>query len=227
MQDQPDQSQTPPGSFLKADLSLLCSAVNTYVTSVDELYGHYLDSTIGFLANHQQVLERQEGARKLLPSVTDLDAIDFSYGRGNPNDPSNRLLHTTTQGEFKKRNAKGGSNHVRAAQLFVVLLYSFWETAHRAKLAEALGLSDPDGLEIPLLGDLRQLRGDVVHHRGILTKKTVTKLSVLSGFQEGTEIRFKEEDIEALVWKIKAEMDNLVVRAGGSDPKHWTIWHVQ
>jgi len=214
-------------TFPKADLPLLCSVVGMYVTSVDELYGHYLDSTFGFVANHREMLELQEVARKTSPSKTDMDGTEFFYGRGNPNDPSNRLLHRTTQAEFKKRNAKGGSNYVRAAQLLVVLLYAFWESAHRAKLVAALGLSHPDQLEIPLFGDLRLLRHDVIHHRGILTEKTVTSLSVLSGFQEGTEIRFKEEDIEALLRKIKAEMDDLVVQAGGLDPKHRTIWHVQ
>jgi hypothetical protein len=104
-----------------------------------------------------------------------------------------------------------------------MLLYAFWESAHRAKLAAALRLKKPTDLEIPLLGDLKLFRHGVAHHRSILKKETVTKLSVLRGFQEGEELVFKEGDLEASVRGIKAAMDQLVVKAGGEDPKHQTI----
>lgn len=213
--------------YPNAKLTLLNSDVAAFVTSVDDLFGHYLDSTSGFVANQKQMVERQERTRATLPAQTDLDSLAFFYGVGNPNDPSNRLLHRTTQGDFKTRNAKGGRNHVRAGQLLIVLLYSFWEHEYRPRLAISLGLADSDGLKIPLLGDLRLLRRDVIHHQGFVTKDTATKLSVLAGFQEGAEINFTDEDIEALIRRIKAAMDELVVQVGGPDPLHRTLWHVQ
>ena len=215
-------------NYPKADLAKLCSTVEEYVISVDELYGHYLDSTTGFGENYRRMVEGQERSRALikLPKDADLDAAAHFIGRGNPNDPSNRLLHKTTQGEFKRRNAPGGRNHVRATQLLIVLLYTFWEH-YRKKLAASLGLKQTDELEIPLLGDLRLLRHDVVHHRAIVTKETVTKLVVLRVFQAGAEIILPEEAVETLVRKIKGSMDELLIQAGGKDPQHRTIWHVQ
>jgi len=213
--------------YPNTDLTELCSVVAAYVVSVDELYGHYLDSTMGFAANHKQMVEVQERACAAVPPQTDLDSLDFFYGHGNPNDPSNRLLHRTTQGDFKRRNVKGGKNHVRAAQLLIVLLYSFWEHEYRPRLAGSLGLADADGLKIPLFGDIRLVRQDIIHHRGVVTKDTATKLSVLAGFHEGNEILLAEGDVEALVCNIKSAMDELVVQAGGQDPLHRTLWHVQ
>lgn len=213
--------------YPNANLIELNSDVAAYVTSVDDLYGNYLDSTMGFVANHKQMVEGQERAPSTVPPQTDLDSLAFFYGHGDPNDPSNRLLHRTTQGDFKRRNAKGGRNHVRAAQLLVVLLYSFWEHDYRPRLAASLGLADADELKIPLFGDIRLLRRDVIHHQGVITKDTATKLSVLAGFHEGNEITFTDRDIETLVRNIKAAMDELVVQAGGPDPLHRTLWHVQ
>ena len=213
--------------YPNANLAELGSHVAAYVTSVDELYGHYLDSTMGFVANHKRMVEGQERARAEVPQQTDLDSLDFFYGHGNPNDPSNRLLHRTTQGDFKRRNAKGGRNHMRAAQLLVALLYSFWEHEYRPRLAASLGLADADELKIPLFGDIRALRRDVIHHHGVVTKETAAKLSVLAGFHEGKEITLTEGDVEALIRSIKAAMDELVVEAGGPDPLHRTLWHVQ
>lgn len=198
-----------------------------HVTSVDELYGHYLDSTMGFIANLRLLTVARKRNPSMPPPGSDDDKAEFFVGDGNPNDPTNRLLHKTTLGEFKNRNSKGGRNHVRAAQLLVVLLYAFWESAHRARIAAALGLKEATDLKIPLFGDLKLLRHDVIHHRGILRADTVTKLSVLRGFQEGQVIAFEDGDIEALVRRIKAAMDDLVIKAGGTDPKHRTIWHVQ
>ena len=213
--------------YPNANIAKLSSTVEAYVTSVDELYGHYLDSTVGFVANHKNIVDGQERAKALLPSQADFDSSAFFYGHGNPNDPSNRLLHKTTQGEFKRRNNKGGRNHVRAAQLLVVLLYSFWEHEYRPRLAASLGLAEASELKIPLFGDIRLLRCDVIHHRGVVTKETATKLSILTGFSEGLEIVLTEADVETLIRKIKAAMDELVLLVAGSDPMHRTLWHIQ
>ena len=96
---------------------------------------------------------------------------------------------------------------MRAAQLLVALLYSFWEHEYRPRLAASLGLADADELKIPLFGDIRALRRDVIHHHGVVTKETAAKLSVLAGFHEGKEITLTEGDVEALIRSIKAAMD--------------------
>ena len=198
-----------------------------YVVTVDELYGHYLDSTSGFDAiarsfgkiKSESVLDSPDG------NVNDESA--FFIGRGSPNDPTNRMLHRTTVGEFKKRNARGGHNHVRAAQLLVVLIYEYWNSEHRANIAASLNLKNQKELKVPYIGDLRLLRNDVIHHRGILQKKTVRKLEVISGLSAGCELTLDGEAVESMVREVKSAMDEIVVKTGAPDPEHRKIWHVR
>ena len=213
--------------YPRANLEALRREVAAYVASLDDLYGHFCDSTLGFKANCQMVVQAQVHSARALPPGTDPDTVGMLIGRGDPNDPSNVLQHQTTLGEYKRRNAPGGRNHIRAAQLFLVLIYAFWDTGHRAQVAQALGLDDRYSLKVPLMGDLRLVRDDIIHHRGFVTKKTDTKLELLKQFKEGDEIVLDDPAVEALVRQVKAVLDSLVVDAGGIDPLYRTIWHVR
>jgi hypothetical protein len=155
-----------------ADCSLIHESVLNYAMVVDELYGHYLDTTSGFVANERLVAETQVKIQSSLPPETDVDQLTLFYGNGDPNDPSNRILHRTTQGAYKARNAQGGQNHIRAAQLLLVLVFEYWESEHRARVAKALALTDRNELKVPVLVDLRHLRQDVIHHRGVVRGDT-------------------------------------------------------
>jgi hypothetical protein len=207
--------------------SLLQDAVLSYVVIVDELYGHYLDTTCGFVANERLITENQAKARPSLAPGTDMDQLTFFYGHGDPNDPSNRILHQTTQGAYKARNAEGGRNHVRAAQLLLVLVFEYWESEHRTHIANALGLADWSELKVPVLGDLRELRQDVIHHRGIVRGETVKKLGILKGFIACEQIQLTGEQVETIIVEVKSALDSLVVQAGCPDPLHRKVWRVQ
>jgi hypothetical protein len=218
---------SPNSSYALMNSTPLQQAVLDYVVTVDGLYGHYLDSTDGFVANAKSVEQVQSQLITVVPPGTDLDARNMFYGHGNPNDQVNRILHRTTQGEYKQRNAKGGHNHVRAAQLLVVLIYEYWDSEHRAKIATAMNLPSPNDLQVPLIGDLRLLRQDVIHHRSLLQLKHVEKLQVLPGFNAGDELTLDGEAVESIVHGLKAAMDELVVDSGETDPEHRKIWRVQ
>jgi hypothetical protein len=207
------------------DLSTLCAAVTELVSSVDRLYGLYLDSGLGFLANAEQLRRGQEHSRSLVPPGTDLDSLPHFIGRGDPNDPANVLQHRTTQGQFLRRNERGGENHVLVSQMLVVLICSFWEHEFRPRLADVLHVL-PSEILVPIFGDLRLLRNDIVHNRGILQETTIRRLEVVAAGQPGTTLTFNDAAIETLVRNIKSALDALVVRSGGSDPQHRTLWHL-
>jgi hypothetical protein len=206
------------------DLAALSTAASEFVAVVDKLYGLYLDSQAGFLAN-ADVIERNHAmtAATAAPG-TDLDSLPLIIGRGDPNDPSNVTQHTTTQGEFKARNRRGGENHVLLGQLFVVQLYSFWEVGYRPRLARAMG-KEPDELKLEIFGDLRLLRHDVLHNLGVVDQATVRRLEVLS-VPAGQRLVLDELTIEMIARVAKALMDKLVVDAGGQDPQHRRVWRV-
>lgn len=213
--------------YLGANLNKVMEEVVAYVSIIDNLFGLYLDCTQGFLANYNNMIKGQAEIAKTIPPGTDIDALDMFICRGGPNDPNNVMLHRTTQGEFKLRNALGASNYVRIAQLLIVLLFEFWETEHRARVAVALGLSKATDLKLPLLGDIRLLRNDIIHNQAVISEETVKKLEVIVGLSPNAVLRLTPDDVEGLIRRIKGTLDDLVVESGGTDPKHRTLWHIR
>ncbi len=67
-------------------------------------------------------------------------------------------------------------------QQWLVYLFSAWEDEYRKRLATAHGRTDKNDLQFPLLGDLRHLRNDIVHHRGIASGDNTGKCTVLQGW---------------------------------------------
>lgn len=205
------------------DLASLQDATLEYARAVDELYGLYLDTTTGFVQNARLIAQLQ---LRLSSDLQNPDKVDFFYGYGAPNSPTSRVLHRTTHGEYKARNAVGGANHVKAAQLLLVLLFEYWESEHRGHIAAALRV-DHGEVKLPVLGDIRLLRQDVIHHRGITRHETVRKLMVLSGFVPDTPIGLTGEQVEAIVVQIKSGLDALVMESGGPDPNHRFVWRFE
>jgi hypothetical protein len=184
-----------------------------------------LDATTGFHHNRKMILDSQVHTRHLLPPGSDQDGLPHFYGRGDPNDPATVVQHTTTQGIYKRRNEKGGANAVRLAHVLVVFLFEAWETEFRGRIASALGLK-PKEVTIPVMGDLRLLRNEILHHRGVLTEDTCRGLTVLSVGPVGSAVGIKEQEVEALIHHVKAGLDAFVVSRGAPDPKHRTLWHL-
>jgi len=211
-------------SYRAANSETVAGEVRALVEALDHLYGLYLDATAGFKANHDLIVRGQRETAEGLPPGTDPDSLGFLVGRGAPTDPATVLLHRTTQGEFKRRNAPGGSNHVRLAQLTLVLVFAYWETAHRARIAHALGLKGQNELTVPIMGDLRRLRHDILHNRGVIQTKTVGKLEVLKAIKAEAPLTITDLEMENLFRNIKTALDDLAVQAGGDDPKHRTVW---
>jgi len=88
---------------------------------INAAYGLYLDALTGFSALTDMINKAQQQS-----GATDDRA--FFYGRGEPADPNNVLLHQTTQGILKTRIQAGGRHYFLLARLLIVLLYELWET---------------------------------------------------------------------------------------------------
>ena len=232
-----------------ADLAKVEKAAEAFIVRADELFGFYSDSTTGFLASMIQ-LKNTEAKWKAQSPNANFDSERVSFGSGNWRNPASRILHETTVGELRRRNSDGGLNHIRAAQNFLVLLYSFWEEEHRSLITEALGIKPAEtkkcesckrklpgsktDLKVPVIGDVRLLRNDIIHHRGILKQNTFDQLEALhlkrgidlvSGLRfarlaADQEIRFFPPDVYFLLTLLRKAMDEVVIDAGGKDPNY-------
>jgi hypothetical protein len=192
-------------------------AVSDYVIVVDELYGHYIDSVFGFSANAQRLVASQETARACLPADLDQDVLAVRYSQQGQNDPNAKIQHVTSQGEYRERNQKGGRNHQRAAQILIVLLFTYWEQQHRATISQAMGLGDGQ-LRVPIMGDLRRLRNDILKKRGFVAAETVRSLEFIRGIEPERFLSLTANDMEHLIDDLKAALGKLLDQAFLTEP---------
>jgi hypothetical protein len=203
------------------------TATKEFVQRIDEIYGLYTDATSGFHENVKRMEKGQEEAEKKGLNIEWRDDAKIFFGIGNPNDPNNVLLHTTTRGEYRRRNSTSGSNHRLLAQYFVVLVYHLWENEYRPRIAEILQLFDSKELRLPVCGDLRLLRHEILKHRGVITEETTAKLEVLKQIPADQPLNLTFENVGEVMSAVKKGVDDLVVAYTGVDPKYRTIWHVK
>jgi hypothetical protein len=203
----------------------LVETTKEFADRLDALYGLYLDATSGFKANADRMKEAQEETAHLVSDRAAFDQALIFYGRGDPNDPNSVIQHQTTQGEYKARNPPGGSNFRLLSHNLIVFAFHLWEQEYRARIAKLLGKKTNE-LKLPVFGDLRHLRNEILKHRGVLTEYVSNRLEVISGMEVGQVINFAEADIEQLVYDIKAALDDTVQSATGTDPMLRSTWHV-
>ena len=111
-------------------------------------------------------------------------------------------LHTTSLEEMQERNLPLGENLRMIGNMQMVYLYQEWDELHRHRIAKKLGV-EYKKLTVPVFGDLRRFRHDIIHSKGISTKQYSAETEVLSAFSEGTDVRF---DVDCW-FKMKAEIE--------------------
>jgi hypothetical protein len=121
-----------------------------YLATVDSILGFYLDTLVAYGYSLRYLDEGQKAAIAEFKrrgedwSVEDLDAKSLIFGEGDPNTSDAVVLHQTTEGQYKARNRKGGSNHRIIGNLCIVLLYQYWEDHFRSNFAEVLKMHKND-----------------------------------------------------------------------------------
>jgi hypothetical protein len=112
----------------------------------------------------------------------------------DPNLPGSKRLANWRVTEARIQMARGGPVETMLGQQWIVFVFSGWEEDYRRRLAGALA-RPPNDLRFPLLGDLRLLRNDVVHHHGIATAGNAGRCEVLHWFTVGEQIRLDTDHI--------------------------------
>lgn len=89
-------------------------------------------------------------------------------GTGPPDDPESRQYGSIRQSEVLAMTRTGGAAPRFLGNMWLVYVYSLWEHRYRGQLATAFKCS-PRDITHPILGDLRHLRHDILHHDGVAT----------------------------------------------------------
>lgn len=191
--------------------------IREFDQTLEESVGLYLDAEAAMIAYAGQLQRlHEESSATIGKSVAELDALAYSYGRGNPNDPSSLHLHAVTQGELKARNARGGRNHVLLGQRFIVDIYTYWEDGYRSRIAEALGVSRSTILA-DIFGDIRQIRISIIHHRGIALPE-VEKCKILNWFKRDDVIQLTSPQFETIVVEVRKWLEAFGIEKTGLSP---------
>lgn len=173
---------------------------NLYLGVFYQLFGTFHDARFGFRKGLVELDEAQKGMledfSRTSPehaSIEYLDSCQLYYGSGPPDQPGSVLHYASTQGDYKQRNAEGGSNHVFLGNMTLIAVYQYWEDQYRNELATALK-RHRDQIRADVFGDIRQIRHSIVHHGGIASEK-VAAARVLKWFAAGELITIDDEKL--------------------------------
>lgn len=81
-----------------------------------------------------------------------------------------------------------GSPPASSARKLIVFLYTLWEDGFRMSFAKAHGCEARD-FQVPVLGDLKLMRHDIIHHRSVASSENTGRCQVLRWFKPGEVIR--------------------------------------
>ena len=203
--------------FMAYNLSYVATSVKDSMNAREEflqvLRAHhsiYLDSMWGVRMvmaqiEHAQRLFLQHG-HPTAKTVEELDEIELFVSDKDPS--KHRVEHVAKMGSFKRRNSPRGLNQTFLGNLLVVSIFSFWEDYYRSLIASELMIAK-DRLLIPVLGDIRLLRNDIIHHHAVATQR-IEQCEVLCWFKGGDEISMDEQQVDTMVCEIRNAVRKLI-----------------
>lgn len=199
-----------------------------YFRLVNAIFGAYLAINVS-LNEAVQTLEREQ-EKSLRTDKTTIEYLDKQFllvskvdsNKPSPYPDAENVLHMCSQGGFKKKNASGGENQIMAANMCIVMLYTYWEDHYREKIAHAAGLRNKNAIKIDIMGDLSILRNSIIHHSGYV--KADKKCKILTWFKPSDKIsvdlgQFAEIrlQIEKGLSELSQELEMVIPLSNGAD----------
>jgi hypothetical protein len=125
-------------------------------------------------------------------------------GKGDPNDPASRWWARWRRSQALTALSSAGLVEAGLSQQWIVSVYTAWEHEYRPRFAVVHGCGTND-VRIPMLGDLRLFRNDVVHHHGVATNDNAGCAKILRWFEPGQNISLADEHFIEFVDRFPAE----------------------
>jgi hypothetical protein len=122
------------------------------------------------------LIHERECLTQVQPSADNPDPTIHLWA-GEPDQPIAPFSRWSLS-EARSQVAEDGPVEHRIGQQWIVYVFTAWEHEYRPRIAKAHGVEAGD-LKVPLFGDIRLLRNDVVHHHGIATSDNSGKCELL------------------------------------------------
>lgn len=126
-------------------------------------------------------------------------------GKGDPNDPTSVADASWPKSRIDDAAADDGWLREWLTHAWLAMMFARWEAHYRPAFAAASGV-DEKQVRSDVIGDIRHLRNDVIHHQGIATYKNTGKCKVFTKFAEGDRIILQPEDIRMLRAALNVEI---------------------
>ena len=201
--------------IFEAELKIL----REFIDFVNRQVGVYCDCLASFQGNHARV-ERQV-ARLNIPMEKKYEKGQTVIVSASVEDPTRPdvIIHRIIKAEdFLVTNSEQGFNEQQICWSIIVFMFAYWDEEIRPKIAAARGVK-PNDVRVDALGDLRLLRGSIVHNGGVIRPTDYLRLKVLGEVCEsGSIISPSHDQMHKIFIKIKNAIASLMMTHIGHLP---------
>lgn len=107
-----------------------------------------------------------------------------------------RFDDATAARKYVDQLAPAGATAQRLTRQLIVTIDTAWEEEFRGRIARARGLGSKSDVTAAFFRDVRWLRNDIVHHRGIATERNAARCATLPRrFGAGDPIYLDDRDL--------------------------------
>jgi hypothetical protein len=186
------------------------TAKQDFISISEIIYSIFRDCRRAFELSLQSLKEQQESMLRDFASkgkkwtIDDLDRKAYHYAITDEENGSVRSAATITQGEWKSKIGKDGTNIRIIGNMCLVMMYQYWEDKYRDEIATSKGITK-DELSSDLFGDIRHLRNSIIHNNGRAISE-VSRCKVLKWFKEDDEVVIDAQKMDRLIELIRSEI---------------------
>jgi hypothetical protein len=183
-----------------------------FVAKVEAIYGIYRDCEQSFglalrdLTDLQNVIIKMHNEKSHNWSIDDLDKKEYHYTVIERDGRLNSAA-VITQGEWKEKIGKNGTNIRLIGNMCLVMIYQYWEDRYRGEIAKSKGIERGE-LTSDLIGDIRHFRNSIIHNNSRAIAE-VDRCKILKWFRAGDEIIIDSSKMDELLDQIKKELSAL------------------
>jgi hypothetical protein len=190
-----------------------------FIDFVNRQVGVYCDCLSSFQGNKVRI-ERQV-ARESRPKSGRIENGQTIIMRASLEDPARpdvihqRIIRTD---EFITANSEAQFNEQQVCWAIIVFVFAYWDEEIRPQIAKIRGVK-PNDVKIDAFGDLRILRKNIVHNRGLLPAADHAKLKLISAVcQADTKISLTHDQMHTVFVAIKSAIGSLILEHTGHLP---------
>jgi hypothetical protein len=151
----------------------------------------------------------------------DADGAHVVVGTSLEDPESPEVIHNRISRavDYIAENAENGFNEQQQARAVIVFIFTYWDEEIRPRLAHAKNLPSPNGIRVDAMGDLRLLRGAIIHNKGKLSSTYHQKMKVMRElFTPDADIKISHETMHQIFVRAKQGIGNLILEHVGKRP---------